>query len=187
MLMSAALQTCSRLPRVTILGVALILAACASGPFYVPAERDGDVGYSEQKLENDRYRVSYTSRADASREEATQFALLRAAQLTLAEGRTWFDVLSNRAQAAQARSSGPRISLGGSVGSVGGRTATGLGLGASFGGGGSSVAQTVVLEVRMGDGPKPEDAYTAAALAANLLESLPAEAFGAAPEDGEGE
>ncbi len=187
MSLTAALPVCLRLPRLAFVGVVLMLAACASAPYYVAAERSGDVGYSEQKLENDRFRVSYTSRAGAGREEATQFALLRAAQLTLEEGRTWFDVLSNRAQTAQARSSGPRISLGGSVGSVGGRTATGVGVGLGFGGGGQSTAQTVVLEVRLGDGPKPQDAYTAASLAANLRASLPADAFGDAAEEGASE
>ncbi|MDB2438369.1 hypothetical protein N9W89_06605 [Hellea sp.] len=69
---------------------ALALTACASGPSAYGPSDGNSTGFQNQKIQNDRFRVSYTGRTEA---EARDFALLRAAEITLAEGYTHFKVV----------------------------------------------------------------------------------------------
>lgn len=155
------------LMRFAILSVlSLGLAACASSPSYGPAAGPGDSGYSQQVLEPGRYRVTYRG---GSTEQARDFALYRAAELTLANNFEWFQVVSSSGGIEEPQSSGPRISVGGG-GSVGRSSRGGVGVGIGFPIGGSSGSAVEVLEILMGTGPKPEDpnAYSADALAQSL-------------------
>jgi hypothetical protein len=77
-----------------IFGVALLVTACASsGGRYMAADEQGDYGSFESKLENNRYRVVYTSRG-ANLDRARDYALLRASELTLQNGYNWFEIVS---------------------------------------------------------------------------------------------
>lgn len=68
-----------------------VLAACASSqPSYKAADERG-FGYSDKELAKDMYWVRYKSR-DTDAKRATDYALLRAAELTLAQGYEWFVV-----------------------------------------------------------------------------------------------
>jgi hypothetical protein len=49
-------------------------------------------GYSEQKLESDHYRVSFTGNSDTPREAVENGLLFRAAQITVDSGHDWFIV-----------------------------------------------------------------------------------------------
>ncbi len=70
----------------------LLLAACAStGPDYQPADSERDTGYRTTRLADDRYRVAFTADPEAST-TARDYALLRAAELTLQKGYDWFEV-----------------------------------------------------------------------------------------------
>lgn len=74
-------------------GLALALSACASsGVDYVPAAESGDVGYSEQQISADRYRVNFIGDDSTSLENVQDFALLRAAELTVQKNYDWFRV-----------------------------------------------------------------------------------------------
>lgn len=64
---------------------------------YVPASDAGDVGYSESKLSNDQYRVSYTGNTNAPLELVQDYALLRAAELTVAQNYDWFEIADRTA------------------------------------------------------------------------------------------
>ncbi len=76
----------------------LLLVACASSEApYAPASEVGDVGYAESQLSTDRYRVSYTGRADTPLELVQDYALLRAAELTVAQNYDWFEVVDRTA------------------------------------------------------------------------------------------
>ncbi|MFQ3234851.1 MAG: hypothetical protein ACI9C4_000402 [Paraglaciecola sp.] len=76
-----------------LLSLTVLLAGCASQPEYRPAKNGGQ-GYSEQKVTDDRYRIQYKSRkSDVA--ETTNYALLRAAELTSQQGYDWF-VITNR-------------------------------------------------------------------------------------------
>ena len=73
--------------------LALSLASCAStGPYYQPLEA-GHVsrgGYSEVRLDEDRFEVTFVGNRLTSREQVEAYLLYRAAELTLEHGRDWF-------------------------------------------------------------------------------------------------
>lgn len=89
----------------TVATVAAILVAlslstgCASSgesPDYRAAKGAG-YGYQERKIAEDRYRVSYKGRGN-KRGDARDYAMLRAAELTLLEGYDWFVVVREDTQ-----------------------------------------------------------------------------------------
>lgn len=75
---------------------ALALSACATATPYQPAGVSGRGGYAEQRLESDRYRVSFSGNSVTSREDVEMGLLLRAAELTAQNGFDWFATV-NRA------------------------------------------------------------------------------------------
>ncbi len=151
--------------------LALALAACASTPAYAPATTATGVGFSETQIENNRYFVTYRAGGSADAALLQDYALLRAADLTLSRGAEWFWV-DRRTLDDAPGNSGPRlgVSLGGA--SFGGHSATGVGVGVNFpiGGGSGQRARSATLEIRLGQGLKPDDpnAYDARAVATNL-------------------
>ncbi|WP_411288131.1 CC0125/CC1285 family lipoprotein [Phenylobacterium sp.] len=144
---------------------ALSLAACATAPtLYQPAASARAVGFSEYRIEQGRYRITFQGGPGAPAAQVTDYALLRAADLALADGYDWFRVADRFAQGQADR--GPQMSVG--VGSGGGgygyggsygygrRSGVSVGLSTSFAlGGGPSM--TTTLEVIMGKGPRPAD------------------------------
>lgn len=72
-------------PALLSLGVALALGACATATPYQPASR-GEGGYTDQRIEANRYRVSFRGNSVTSRETVEIYLLYRAAELTLARG-----------------------------------------------------------------------------------------------------
>jgi hypothetical protein len=136
--------------------LAASVAACATTPTrYQPAYGPSAVGFSEQQIEADRYRVTYRGGAGAPEAQVVDYALLRAADLTLGSGYEWFIVDQRYTDLPGGyRGGGPRFSVGLGGTDFGRSSAFGLGVGTSFGlGGGPALATT--LEVRMGRGPKP--------------------------------
>lgn len=76
---------------------ALTVAACASTPtVFQAATAPGSVGYSEYRIEPGRYRVMFRGGSSASERQVMDFALVRAADLTIAEGFDWFRVSIGR-------------------------------------------------------------------------------------------
>ncbi len=71
-----------------------IVGACASGPDYAPAASAEALGYSDQRIENDRWRVSYRGDTKMSSAAVQDYALMRAAQLTLENGGDWFEIVT---------------------------------------------------------------------------------------------
>ena len=77
-----------------VISAAALLSACMSGPtVYAPAEGTNR-GYSEQQIENDRFRVRFDGGADVSFTELEDLAFRRAAELTLEQGHDWFIVVA---------------------------------------------------------------------------------------------
>lgn len=72
------------------IAMALLVAACATQTAYGPAPERGGYGYSETKLGDDRYRVTFTGNSMTPRETVQDYALLRAAELTLESDFDWF-------------------------------------------------------------------------------------------------
>jgi hypothetical protein len=139
-----------------IAAAVLSLAACATAPtLYGPAAAPGAVGYSEYRIEPGRFRVTFRGGPGAPLEQVADYALLRAAELTLAEGYDWFRIADRYVRRADS-GRGSRLTLGTGTGNYGRHGGVGVGLGTSFDlGGGPSVVQT--LEIVMGKGPAPRE------------------------------
>ena len=83
--------------KLTVLGglsaVALALAGCATtGTYYQPLEAGhaSRGGYSEIRLGEDRFEVTFVGNRLTSREQVETYLLYRAAELTLQQGQDWF-------------------------------------------------------------------------------------------------
>jgi hypothetical protein len=73
---------------------ALALSACATSTVYAPAGYNGQRGgYAEQRLETDRFRVSFAGNSVTSREQVEMGLLLRAAEITTENGYDWFSTV----------------------------------------------------------------------------------------------
>ena len=81
---------------IAIASVMLFVGACASSPSYREAASERSFGYSEQVLESDRYRIQYRLNDDHVG-RAQDYALLRAAELTMEKGYSTFQVVSQTA------------------------------------------------------------------------------------------
>ena len=75
---------------------ALALSACATATPYGPAGVNSRFGYSEQRVDADRYRVSFSGNSVTSRDQVEVALLLRAAEVTAENGYDWFATV-NRA------------------------------------------------------------------------------------------
>lgn len=75
---------------------ALALSACATATPYGPAGIDSRYGYAEQRVDADRYRISFAGNSVTSREQVEMALLLRAAEVTTQNGYDWFATV-NRA------------------------------------------------------------------------------------------
>jgi hypothetical protein len=141
---------------------ALALSACASAPtYYQPAARPQAVGFSEYRIEPGRYRITFRGGPGAPPEQVSDYALLRAADLALADGYDWFRVVDRTLQPVGS-GNGSSLSIGVGGGGGGYHSGVGVGLGTTVPlGGGPELAAT--LEVLMGKGPKPAqgDVYDA--------------------------
>ncbi|MBL8771984.1 MAG: hypothetical protein JNK30_11435 [Phenylobacterium sp.] len=145
------------------------LAACATAPtLYQPASGREGVGYSEYRIEPGRYRITFHGGAGAPPAQVTDYALLRAADLALAEGYDWFRISDRFMEGRPDR--GPRVSFGVGGASFGRRS--GVGVGVSTGGvslgGGPSVATTIEVVMGRGERPRGADVYDARAVRANI-------------------
>jgi hypothetical protein len=155
--MNRARSTCAVL-------AALALAGCATATPYQPLK--GGEGYSEQKLEPNRYRIVFTANSSTPRQKTQDYVLLRAAELTLDQGYDYF-VLTGQSTGREPRSSAFSVGLGGF--SFGGGGGVGGGVGVGTGGGGGDYTQ--LADIVMFKGAKPENdpnAFDARAVKENL-------------------
>ena len=147
----------------------LLVAACASTASYGPAAKSGAMGYESLQIEADRFRVSYT---DTEATRARDRALLRAAEVTLEQGKEWFEITNSYTSDESLGTGGSRtsVSVGGSTGSYG-RSSVGVGVGIGIPLGSSSGGKvTEVLEILVGSGDKPDrpNVYDARSVDINL-------------------
>jgi hypothetical protein len=73
------------------------LTGCTTPTPYQPlsAKAQAAGGYSDQRIENNRFRVTFSGNTMTSRETVETFLLYRAAELTTAQGYDWF-VMADR-------------------------------------------------------------------------------------------
>lgn len=95
--------------RIVVIALFLALGACASSPSYVAANGADDYGHHSRKIAENRYRVNYNGNRRLSYEDTRDYTLLRAAELTLAEGNDWFQVVDREAQTTETKEPETRI------------------------------------------------------------------------------
>lgn len=76
------------LKRAALLSLVTLIAGCVSATPYQPAANKG--GFSEQKVEDNRYLVSFKGNSRTSQEVVETYLLYRAAEVTLESGHDWF-------------------------------------------------------------------------------------------------
>jgi hypothetical protein len=74
------------------------LSACATATPYQPNIRGQAVsgGFSETRLEADRFRVTFAGNSLTSRDTVERYLLYRAAELTVAQGADWFSLVERQ-------------------------------------------------------------------------------------------
>lgn len=74
------------------------LTACATATPYQPNAPGQAVrgGFSETRIESDRFQVTFAGNSLTSRETVERYLLYRAAELTVAEGGDWFSLVERR-------------------------------------------------------------------------------------------
>lgn len=154
--------------------LACTLAACATavGTAYGPADPKG-YGYSETRIETDRYRIVFAGDGATAVDRVEDYALLRAAELAVENGYDWFRVVG---RSVDERSKGG-VGLGAGVG--GGGRNVGVGVGGDLGTVGARKFYTATLEVLFGKGEKPADAaggeiYDARSVVETIRARMPA-------------
>lgn len=81
----------------TILVFPLLLFACAAPEArYKQALNESEAGYSDQHLGGGRYQVNYVGNVNTPVEVVQDYALTRAAELTLSQNRDWFEIVDNK-------------------------------------------------------------------------------------------
>jgi hypothetical protein len=73
-----------------LLGAAAGLAGCATPTPYAAATDDRSTGYSDKRLADNRFRVTFTGNSATKRETVENFLLLRSAEVTRDAGFGWF-------------------------------------------------------------------------------------------------
>lgn len=73
---------------VMLLGLGL--GACATTPLYKPQASSVSSGYSEQQLDQNQYRVTFTGKRSTSRDRVEDGLMLRAAEVTKSAGYSHF-------------------------------------------------------------------------------------------------
>lgn len=136
-----------------LVAAALGLAACQTTPtlmVYGPAAGPTAPGYAETSIEQGRWRVTYRGPSGAEPRQVWDFAMRRAAELTLREGYDWFRITERYGEGGE-EPDGRHVGF--SVGA-------GFGLGVESGLGvhvDSPRAISRTIEILMGRGPAPRD------------------------------
>lgn len=172
--------------RVIVTTCVLGLAACASTPRYVPADHPDDFGHYSTRLDDNRYRIVYNGGRTTGLNSTRDYALMRAAELTLAEDYDWFEVIDRETVTVTDHGDhGPEMGFGvertyyverscgllGCSQSVRPWTTTRLDVDS----GRTVTRHSHMLEILMGKGEIPKKGgnyYNAASLAESLFESM---------------
>lgn len=151
-----------------ILSVLLLVSCATASTIYGPSGDGLSAGYREQKIENDRYRVTFLANSDLEPDEVEALALRRAAEITEANGQRWFTVVARRTDLAggQEKPGRASVGIGGSVGPFGSRVGTGVGL--IVAGADSRYESTIEIVIARGEKPASPGTYEAQDILADL-------------------
>ena len=87
-----------------LLAAGLVACASTSTP-YQPAAEGRGYGFSEQRIDNNSYRITFRGNSSTTRETVENSLLFRAAELTLENGFDYFVVIENDTEAKKSYSS----------------------------------------------------------------------------------
>ena len=149
----------NRLTLSMIAAAGLAVSACASLAPYGPQAGQNGQGYVEQRIESNRYRVTYNGVGDPG--PVADYALLRAAELTTAQGYDWFEVTQRWIDGRPDSAGGfrPNVNVGYGSSRYGGRygsyrsSGVGVGVGRNFSG---PSPTSTSLEIVRGNGARPD-------------------------------
>lgn len=79
-------------PRISI-SLLLLLVGCSSTPYLAQTEWNGE-GYSETQIDDNVFIVNFSGNDMTDPNDATNFALLRSAELTLSNGYAYFAIVN---------------------------------------------------------------------------------------------
>ena len=87
-----------RVRMVAAVALAALLTACATATPYQPniAGQKAQGGFSDRRLESDRYQVNFAGNSMTSRETVERYLLYRAAEVTVQAGYDWFETADRR-------------------------------------------------------------------------------------------
>lgn len=168
-------------PIITILALSAMLAGCATGPTsYGPAQGRG-LGYTQQQIENERFQIQFTGR---TADEARNFALLRAAEITLEHDREFFRIVGagtygNRGQGSPITTS-VGLGIGGGGFHRGGGTSVGVGIGIQDVGrllAGNQVTSSLEIILEVDNLSEGNNIYDARSIIRNLGNFAPQSGF----------
>ena len=158
------------------------VSGCAPKPDYRSAT-NGSVGYSEQKITEDRYRVQFKSHSKLVA-DASDYALLRSAELTEQQGYDWF-VVTSKETFVESEKQQTRSSIGFSqtrqmekncgllTCETRSRPSTAVGVNINSGINNDRKEVHSILEIRMGKGIKPsENSYGVQDVIDNLSKKI---------------
>jgi hypothetical protein len=83
---------------VAAVALAAVLSACATATPYQPniAGQKAQGGFSDRRLESDRFQVNFAGNSVTSRETVERYLLYRAAEVTVQAGYDWFETADRR-------------------------------------------------------------------------------------------
>lgn len=165
-----------RTAKILIAASALALvAACSTATPYAPTSEAGGYGFSEQRIESNRYRVTFRGNSLTSREQVENYLLYRAAELTLQNGYDYFTMVKDDTEKSTSYRNigGPDVNYYGY-----GRPFPYYGYGWGWGPSEFDLRETsrytAIAYILMGRGPKPADpaSYNASEVQANLRSTI---------------
>ena len=145
-------------PAALIAAASLVLTGCMTLAPYGPQTAQSGQGYSEYRIDGQRWRVTYNGIGAPG--PVADMALLRAADLTLEQGYDWFEVTQHLIDGRPDSAGGFRPSFGVGYGSgrydggYGRYSSSGVGVGVGLNFQGPSPTATT-LEIIMGRGEMP--------------------------------
>ena len=94
----------------TLMAISLVITGCATSAYYYKYQGAAG-GFSDIKIQDDIYKVSYSENSFVSVETAEDFALLRAAEVTLTNGYKYFIILDQKSDPHTTSSTIPLSSM----------------------------------------------------------------------------
>lgn len=144
--------------------LSLSLVACATTTPYQPLQK-GE-GYAEQKIESNRYRVTFNGNFRTNKQTVENYMLYRAAELTLSNGGTYF-VVADRNTDADTRYTQTYSGVAGDVFATRGLFGVGVGVSNAI----PNTEYQAQADILIYKGKKPENnprAYDAREIQINL-------------------